>query len=241
VVRGNLLTSEQGSSGNACKGPTRNKLVAATLLAAMSATWVNAGEITLVRSFETWLASPRIIASTDPAGITYHPSGHLFISDSEINELSPIWNCENIFEGSLLGDQKFNTYDAFGPNGAPCPPTSNFMAREPTGITYNWFDGFFYISDDNEGAIFRYNSNFGAPLASTYIHSGRDAEGITSASCTGYLYVVVGDDDSKSLSNASARILVYNSNFPRSPVFVYDFEVDDRITDPEGIAYSSLE
>jgi len=35
---------------------------------------------------------PPILASTDPAGITYHPSGHLFISDSEIDELSEIWN-----------------------------------------------------------------------------------------------------------------------------------------------------
>ncbi len=203
----------------------------AILLLLAYASWLTAGEIAFVRSFETWLAHPRIIASTDPVGITYHPSGHLFISDSEINELNQFWDCENIFEISLPGDQTFNSYDAYGSNGTPCPPLSNFTEREPTGITYNWFDDYFYTTDDDEGAIFRYGSNFGAPNVSLRLDSGRDAEGITSAPDTGYLYVVEGD---------SAKILVYDVNVPPVPVFVYDFQVGDRIADPEGIAHSSI-
>ncbi len=66
---------------------------------------LGAGEITLVRTFETWNGG--IIMSTDPAGITYHPpSGHLFIADSEINEISEFVG-DNIFETSLLGDAIF--------------------------------------------------------------------------------------------------------------------------------------
>ena len=54
--------------------------------------------------------TPLLIPSTDPAGITYHePSGHLFIADSEINELPTVFPVVggNIFEVSLAGDTLF--------------------------------------------------------------------------------------------------------------------------------------
>ena len=186
---------------------------------------LGAGEINLVRTFETWNAG--IIRSTDPAGIVYHPpSGHLFISDSEINEIAAIWNCENIFEISLLGDQVFNTFDAYNPGGQPCPPTTNNNNREPTGIAYNEFDGFFYISDDGEHAILRYDSTFGASLASVTV-PGADFEGITSDPSTGFLYLISGEGQND--------VNVYDSDL----VFRYQFSVAGIATDPEGIAYSS--
>jgi hypothetical protein len=192
---------------------------------------LNAGGISLVRTFETWKAG--IIKSTDPAGISYHPpSGHLFISDSEINEILTIWNCENIFEINLTGDQVFNTFDAYNPGGQPCPPTTNSNNREPTGITFNEFDGFFYISDDGEHAIMRYDNTFGASLASVVV-SGADFEGITSVPSTGYLYAVIGGDGIN--KDGVSRVLVYNSNLD----FRNEFSVAEMATDPEGIAYSS--
>ena len=47
------------------------------------------------------LGTPLEIPAIDPAGITYHaPSGHLFISDSEIDEIDEVFNLigVNIFE-----------------------------------------------------------------------------------------------------------------------------------------------
>ena len=68
-----------------------------------------AGDATLVRTFETWNGG--IINSSDPAGLAYNPqTGNLMISDSEINEIEGVWNCENIFEVSLAGNQVFNTW-----------------------------------------------------------------------------------------------------------------------------------
>jgi hypothetical protein len=188
----------------------------------------NAGEIRLVRVFETWKRG--IVRSTDPAGITYHPpSGRLFISDSEINEIFDIWNCENIFEISLSGDQVFKTHDAFAIKGLPCPPTSNYDHREPAGITYNRFDGSFYVTDDKEPALLRYDVNFGAPLASVSF-PGLDLEGVTSDPSTGYLYVTLGEDK---------QVFAFDSNFPDTPYLVYKFSTSEMIMDSEGIAYSS--
>ena len=46
-----------------------------------------AGDITLVRHFDTWDGG--IIRSTDVAGLGYHaPTGQLYLADSEINEIS---------------------------------------------------------------------------------------------------------------------------------------------------------
>ena len=192
-------------------------------LLALNASWLGAGEINLVRTFETWNGG--IIMSTDPAGITYHPpSGHLYISDSEIDEIDSIWNNENIFEVSLAGNHVFNTYDAHTSNGK----------REPTGITYNPFDRFFYVTDDVRNMIMRYDATFGSPLASVVLtnddSTAKDPEGITCDPSTGYLYVADG-------KNAGGRqVLVYNSNLG----FVSKFSVAARVSDPEGIAYSSV-
>jgi hypothetical protein len=195
------------------------------LLFALRITLLSGTEITLVKTFETWNAN--IIKSTDPAGITYHPqSGHLFISDSEIDEITSIWNCENIFEINLAGNQVFNTFDSYNPGGLPCPPTTNGTNREPTGITFSEFDGYFYVSDDGEHAIMRYDDTFGAPLAILRV-TDADFEGITCDPSTGFLYVVSGEGQDE--------VNVYSSDL----VFLYQFSVAAFTTDPEGIAYSS--
>ena len=56
-----------------------------------------AGTATQVEMFELWNGG--VIPSTDVAGLTYHlPSGHLFLTDSEINEIPEIFDGNNIFE-----------------------------------------------------------------------------------------------------------------------------------------------
>ena len=67
----------------------------------------------------------QIIASTDPADVAYDPrSGHLYIADSEIEELSQFAGV-NIFETSLDGKTLYRSY-----------ATNN---SEPTGVSFNTF------------------------------------------------------------------------------------------------------
>ena len=176
---------------------------------------LSAQSITLVRSFDTWNGG--IISSTDPAGIAYHaPSGHLYIADSEINEL-PVFVGNNIFEVSMLGDQVFREIQSNN--------------TEPTGITYNEFDGFFYVTNDDSEKITRYDVNLNNPLATVIttdaLANATDPEGITSDPATGFLYVADG-------SLGGCQVLVYDSNL----VFQYNFTVASEFPDPEGIAFN---
>jgi len=193
---------------------------------------LSAGEITMVRSFETWNAG--IIKSADPVGITYHaPSGHLFIADSEIDEIDAIWSCENIFEISLSGNQVFHTFDSYVNKGSACTGVSanDSRDREPTGITYNEFDGYFYITNDDRTRIMRYSGHFGEADCAKFVQ-GADLEGITSDPSTGYLYVVVGAEGIH--LDGISRVLVYNPNLDS----LSGFSVNDRVVDPEGITYN---
>lgn len=188
-------------------------------------------ELRLVRTFDTWTAG--IIKSTDPAGLTYHePSNHLFISDSEINEIDTIWACENIFEISLAGDAVFNTFDAYSFSGDSCPASNR---REPAGITYSTFDGFFYIVNDNENLLLRYNAEFESPpLDSVHIpgdlSTATDPEGITCDPNTGNLYIASGQ------SGVVPQVLVYSPQL----VLISNFSVEGIIRDPQGIVYCPL-
>lgn len=184
----------------------------------------------LTATFQTWAGG--IILSTDPSGIAFHPpSGHLLMTDSEINEIDDIWNCQNVFEVSLAGDTVFNTYDVYSAGGNPCP-AQNY--REPSGIAYSAFDGFFYVTDDNQQVIMRFNGNFATPpLAVVNVladeATATDPEGVACDPNTGDLYVVSGIDG----ASAVAQILRYNANLE----FITRYPVGDKVTDPEGIAY----
>ncbi|HYW80431.1 MAG TPA: Ig-like domain-containing protein, partial [Thermoguttaceae bacterium] len=178
-----------------------------------------AGDITLVRYFDLWDGG--IIPSTDVAGITYHaPSGHLFISDSEINELNNIFDGNNVFEISLAGDELFQSF-----------VTNN---NEPTGITYSEDAqgvGSFFVTNDNTPKHFaRYDETFSGPLDTIYttddVPTASDPEGITNDPLTGDLYIVDGN-------GGGIQVLVYDANLAFQRVFT----LADRISDCEGIAF----
>ncbi len=93
--------------------------------------------------------SPAVVAihnavpygSGDPSGIAYVPGlDILFIADSESDEL-PYFSQINLFATRLDG----TFIDSFSMRG---------FTREPTGLAYNPFNGFLYVSDDDADKIF---------------------------------------------------------------------------------------
>ncbi|MCA9246209.1 MAG: putative Ig domain-containing protein [Planctomycetales bacterium] len=181
-----------------------------------------AGDITYVNHFDLWDGG--IVPSTDAAGVTYHPpSGHLYIADSEINELSSTYfTGDNVFEVDLAGNTYYNGFE-----------TNN---REPTGITYNEFDGFFYVTNDDTQLIYRYDDSLASPLATTSTTADEitayDPEGITSDPATGDMWVVSGDTG----PNGSAgvlQVLRYGNDFSYQGRFL----IGGIMTDAEGIAF----
>ncbi len=175
------------------------------------------GTITQVGHFDTWDGG--IIRSTDVAGIAYHPpSGNLYLADSEINEISSIFTGANIFETNLQGDQVIREITSGN--------------TEPTGITYNEFDGFFYVTNDTgDRLITRYDSNLNNPLleqsTADDVATANDPEGITSDPATGRLYVVSGD------TGGELQVLTYTNDLE----FIDRFLVEDQLNDAEGIAF----
>ena len=183
---------------------------------------VRGPRIRQVRYSSTWQGSTGgLIKSTDPAGIAYHaPSGHLFLVDSEIDEISQ-WHGVNVFELSLDLAQMFGSYDTVTD------------PREPTGVTYNAFDGYFYVTNDATHRIYRFGNGFGEPIASVNtlgdVRNARDPEGITSDPATGFLYVADGNGGGR-------QILAYDINLE----YRGRFYVGDVLDDPEGIAYEPV-
>jgi PKD repeat protein len=175
--------------------------------------------ITQVGYFDTWQANPQVIKSTDPAGLTYHPpSGHLYISDSEINEIPEIFNGANIFEVSRSGAELFREI--------------NSGNSEPTGITFNEYDGYFYVSNDDNQTITRYDDDFHiiAQIRTTNDDTtATDPEDITSDPSSGDLYIVEGG-----LGNS--QLLIYNSNL----IYLGKYSLSAAVPrlDSEGIAFN---
>ncbi len=174
--------------------------------------------ISQVGYFETWNGG--IIPSTDAAGITYQPnSGHLYLADSEINE-TPEFQGSNIFEISPTGDQLYLGI-----------PSGN---DEPTGITYNEFDGYFYVTNDNTQLLTRYDTSISTgPLATHNISfdvpTAVDPEGLTSDPATGFLYIIIG-------IGGGNDVLAFDSNL----TYQYRFSVADHMQDAEGIAFNPI-
>ena len=181
------------------------------------------------------VGDPLLIPSIDPAGISYHPpSGHLFIADSEINEVAVVFSevGGNIFEVSAAGDSLLAIYD-----------TTIEGNNEPTGITFNEFDGHFYMSNDDTKKVYRYlfdevsGFTIDAEVSTSTTAAANDPEGITSDPATGLLYVVDG----------VGTLLVAYSFDDGAGAFVLESVYDlvalndpaDVPSDPEGIAFDS--
>ena len=174
-----------------------------------------ATDLSLVTHFDLWDGG--LIKSTDVSGITSHPSGRLFIADSEINEL-PEFEGYNVFQISKQGNTLYSEIESNN--------------DEPTGITYNNFDDYFYITNDDTKLIGRYDDNLNSPLLEVdtrdAVPSATDPEGITSDPATGDMYVVDG-------SLGGMQVLKYNSNL----VFQSSFSIDAEADDGEGIAFDT--
>ncbi|MFC2168338.1 PKD domain-containing protein [Acidobacteriota bacterium] len=212
------LSTKSSRRIHRCRGKSLQLLVLAIFVFISFGSALYGQSITKVRHFDTWQADPQVILSTDPAGIAfYFPSGTLYIADSEINEISAIFDGDNIFEISLLGDAL--TREITSSNS------------EPTGITYNEHDGYFYVTNDDTRLISRYDLNLNSPLyevsTEDAVSSAYDPEGITSDPSTGLLYIVNG-------ITGGPKVLVYNEDL----VFQSSFDLT-QAPDYEGIAFHS--
>jgi hypothetical protein len=172
-----------------------------------------AGIVYEVGSFETWNAQPQVIESTDPAGIGYYaPAKTLLLADSEIDE-NVEFEGHNVFK---IGRDGKSVTDKFWPGNNP----------EPTGITWNEVDGFFYVTNDDEKTVTRFDENLDVAIGS--IDARRlgvnDPEDITSDH-SGLLYMVSGHPP---------LVSVFDSHFN----FIRSFPTSDRMQDAEGIAFN---
>ena len=182
--------------------------------------------------------TPLTVPSIDPAGITYHPpSGHLFIADSEINEVGAVYPVPigaNLFETSLDGTVLHNSWDLNDIG------TDN---DEPTGIVYNEFDQHFYSTNDaGENGVFRYSydgvdfvqvDHF--PMPGPPGGGGPDPEGITHDPATGRMWVADGFGNSFVQFTYSGGSETIEANVDLA---VVNTDPNERPSDPEGITYS---
>ena len=196
--------------------------------------------LTQVNHFDTGFdnnGNPLTIPSIDPAGLVYHePFDRLFITDSEINEVSQAWSVvgASLFEASASGSNLFDQWDLTQQTGNE--PLRN---REPTGITFCPGDAHFYISNDDMKLIYRYAYDGSVITAvdaiSTQPHTN-DPEGITCDPANGRLYVIGG---------AGINILVYRYNAGFELVEVLDLVATAGTpagvpSDAEGIAFDPV-
>jgi hypothetical protein len=203
--------------------------------AMVSAAAMAGGPVTQLNQFSTGYNSsgvPLVVPSIDPAGVAFHaPSGHLFIADSEIEEVSAVWSLiqKNIFECSRTGNTLYSSHNI-----------ALMGIGEPTGITYNPGDGYFYVSDDDDQRITRLSFSPGSGfLIDDYVDTDNtadagDPEGVTCDPATARLYVVDGHD---------ALIVIYH--YQDSTGFVLIDVLDLALLnsssnvpdDPEGIVF----
>jgi uncharacterized protein YjiK len=106
----------------------------------------------LLRNINLAAISP---PSPDPSGLTYlSMSNTLLITDGEVEEkVSGITH----FAGANLWEITLNGSPIRTANISPVAPTNVPMTDEPNGITWNPYNGHFYITDDNAYKIFDLN------------------------------------------------------------------------------------
>lgn len=164
--------------------------------------------------------------SADVAGISSHPSGRLYLADSGIDAL-PEFNGANLFETSVNGDQVHREIAA--------------ATTEPTGITFNSFDGYFYVTDNSDAKLVtRYDDNLNTPRfqfsPTDDLTTATDPQGIASDPATGTLYVADG-------SRGGRQVLTYGLDLSdpdeagRGVNFEGVFSVADNLQSVDGIAF----
>ncbi len=202
--------------------------------AAMCAAAMGGSAVTQLDHFNTGYNSsgvPLVIPAIDPAGVAWHaPTGHLFIADSEIEEVSAVWSLihKNIFEVSPSGNTLYHSYDV-----------TLMGIGEPTGITFNPGDGYFYVSDDNDQRITRLSYAPSGFLVDDFVDTDNtagagDPEGVTCDPATGRLYVVDGHD-------GLIVVYQYSNGFSLVDVLVLaDLNSAANVPDdPEGIVFDA--
>ncbi len=171
---------------------------------------------------------PLTIPSIDPSGVTYHhPTGHVFIADSEIDEVPEVFDLVggNIFEVSLAGDVLFGVYDVT-PLGNP----------EPTGIVYSPYDDGFYLTNDFANTLTRYvlmpGLGFIAVASVNLLQTAGvdDPEDVTVDPANGMIYV---------LDEALKLVAVYS--YDKGIGFALQHVVDLVATFPPGQAPNAPE
>ena len=189
-------------------------------------------QATLVQIIDTSQFSP---ASPDPAGLAYRPSsGTLFLSDSEVNEMS-IYNGVNFFEISLTGGELGH---------------SNTLAysAEPTGVAYNSNDSHLFISDDDDREIYEIDPGTDGSYHSsddivtsfdTLVFNSTDPEGVAFDSAQGLLFIV--DGVGREVYQVSPGINnIFDGVAPTGDDVVTHFDLDVLgVLDPEGIEFKS--
>jgi hypothetical protein len=171
------------------------------------------------------VGNPLAVPSIDPAGIVYHePSGTLFISDSEINEVAEAFDIvqANIFSTTIAVDSTLSQWDITPRQGFE--PARN---REPTGITFCPSDNHFYISNDDNDLVYRYAyDGFDLTLVDWMDIKSytSDPEGITCDPLTGRLYIVGGTD-------LNVTVIEYNDGFN----FIETLDLTLTAGDPDGV------
>lgn len=171
---------------------------------------------TLVRTVDLSKISP---PAPDSGGITYVSHlNQLFVTDSEVEEMTNLYAGTNVFElgltGSLLG--KANTL-GFSP--------------EPTGIAYNTSNKHLYITDDDQKKVFDlnpgsdgvyFNSDDNVTNFSTSAFGAGDPEGI--AYGNGELFIADG------VNHKIYRVSLTGS-------LISSFDTGSYVTDAEGVTY----
>ena len=112
---------------------------------------------------------------------------------------------------------------------------------EPTGITFNAFDGYFYVTNDTrDRLVTRYDNNLDNPLyefaPQDDVPGASDPEGITSDPATGRLFVADGHDGGVQILTYSLDMSDPNSA-TRAVRYEGSFSVADLLDDVEGIAF----
>jgi len=175
--------------------------------------------------------------SSDPAGLAYLRAPRtLLVSDSEINEITPIFTGDNLFELTLAGELLSTA-------------TTITFTREPTGSATNPENGHLFFSDDDARQIIEANpgvdSVFGTPddvLTSwdTAAFGSGDPEGLAFDDLTGHLFVVDGVD--AEVFEIDPGVNAYFDGVAATggddQVLSFDTTVLG-IVDPEGIEFNS--